>query len=162
LGESVSIPWILYNDNISFFSPRTPRLRVSYHSSSSKSCLNRERLPKDKIIVYWFNHANDEDAPGQRLLAKVGTFNKDRTKINWGGKETLVELAGSPAPVRRRCRTFDPDLIAEAGIQAWPRVINGRFYVTGFLNVCQGVGRRDANTDQGAAAGTRWLTVAGA
>ncbi len=95
-------------------------------------------LVQDKFIVYWTNHARDENGPGQRLLAKVGTFNTDRTAIDWGGEETLVELAGPPVPVRRRSPTFQPDVIAEAYVRGDVRIINGRIYVSGFLEACHG------------------------
>jgi hypothetical protein len=95
-------------------------------------------MVRDKFIVYWTNHARDENGPGQRLLAKVGTFNAQRSEIDWGGDETLVELAGAPVPVRRRSATFDPDVIAEAYATGQVRIINGRIFVFGFLQACHG------------------------
>ena len=93
----------------------------------------------DKLIVYWYNHDQDEDAPGQRLMAKVGTFNADQTDIAWGGNETLVELAGPPGPVRRRLSTsFDPNIIYESATHGDLRIINGRFYVFGRLAAAHG------------------------
>ena len=70
-------------------------------------------LVEDKFIVYWTQHSRDENGPGQRLLAKVGTFNADRTDIDWGGDETLFEIALAPVPVRRKRWEHDPDLIYE-------------------------------------------------
>jgi len=95
-------------------------------------------MVQDKFIVFWTNHARDENGPGQRLLAKVGTFNAERSAIDWGGPETLVELAGPPVPVRRRSATFDPAVIAEAYAHGDLRIINGRIYVSGFLEACHG------------------------
>lgn len=95
-------------------------------------------IVQDKFIVFWTNHARDENGPGQRLLGKVGTFNAERTEIDWGGDETMVELAGPPVPVRRRSPTFDPDVIAEAYVHGQVRIINGRIYVSGFLEACHG------------------------
>lgn len=95
-------------------------------------------MVRDKFIVYWTNHARDENGPGQRLLAKVGTFNAERTAIDWGGDDTLVELASPPVPVRRRSPTFQPDVIAEAYVHGQVRIINGRIYVFGSLDACHG------------------------
>ncbi len=95
-------------------------------------------MVQNKFIVFWTNHARDENGPGQRLLAKVGTFNADRTAIDWGGDETLVELAEPPVPVRRRSPSFQPDVIAEAFVQGNVRIINGRIYVFGLLQACHG------------------------
>lgn len=95
-------------------------------------------LTHDKFIVYWTNHACDENGPGQRILAKAGTFNADRTAVDWGGDETLVELAGAPVPVRRRNPVFPPDVIAEAYAFGQVRVIDGRLYLFGRLEACHG------------------------
>ena len=90
-------------------------------------------LYKNKIIVFWLSHARDEDAPAQRVLAKVGTFNADWSDIDWGGDETLVELAGPPVPVRRHHKKYDPNVITEAAAHGGIKVINGRIYVAGRL-----------------------------
>jgi hypothetical protein len=63
----------------------------------------RAIIYKDKVIVYWTNHARDENGPGQRILARWGTFNHDRSRVDWGTPETnLVEIAPPPVDVRRR------------------------------------------------------------
>jgi hypothetical protein len=95
-------------------------------------------LYQDKVIVYWYNHDQDEDAPGQRILAKVGTFNADRTDINWGGNETLVELAGPSGLVRRKSLTSDPNVITEAATNGDLQIINGRIYVMARLGAADG------------------------
>ncbi len=95
-------------------------------------------LHEDKFIVYWTNHSRDENGPGQRLLGKVGTFNPDRTDIDWGGEETLVELAPPPMPVRRRQWTHDPDVIYEGYASCLLRLINGKLYVRGSVWACHG------------------------
>ncbi|MBM4085216.1 MAG: hypothetical protein FJ272_10540, partial [Planctomycetes bacterium] len=91
-----------------------------------------------KLIVFWTNHSRDENGPGQRVLAKVGTFNADRTEIVWGDDETLVELAPAPVPVRRRLYDSDPEVIREVKASAALRRINGRLYVVGSLNAWHG------------------------
>ena len=95
-------------------------------------------LHRDKFIVYWTNHSRDENGPGQRLLAKVGTFNKDRTDIDWGGDETLVELAPAPMPVRRRRWTHDADEMYEGYASCMPQLIKDKLYVRGSLLACHG------------------------
>ena len=59
-------------------------------------------LFKDSFIAYWTQHSRDENGPGQRLLARVGTIRDGGRSIDWGGDETLVEIAPAPVPVRRR------------------------------------------------------------
>jgi hypothetical protein len=95
-------------------------------------------LYKDKFIVTWTNHSRDENGPGQRVLAKVGTFNPKRTDIDWGNDETLVELAPPPVPVRRRPWTNDPNLIYEVYTLGSLNVINNRLYFKGFLIASHG------------------------
>lgn len=93
---------------------------------------------QDKCIVYWTNHSRDENGPGQRLLAKVGTFTPDRADIVWGGDETLVELSPAPMPVRRRGWTHDPESMCEGYAASTLELINGRLYVRGSLVACHG------------------------
>ncbi|MCC6354997.1 MAG: hypothetical protein IT577_13995 [Verrucomicrobiae bacterium] len=92
----------------------------------------------DKCIVYWTNHSRDENGPGQRLLAKVGTFAPDQSDITWGGDETLVELSPAPMPVRRRGWSHDADVMREGYAAAMLQLINGRLYVRGSLVACHG------------------------
>ncbi len=96
-------------------------------------------LFEDKFIVHWTQHSADENGPGQRVLAKVGTFNADRNDIEWGGDETLVELAPAPVPVRRKKKEHDPDLIYET-FAGYPelQIIDDKLYLTGRLSSCHG------------------------
>ncbi len=93
---------------------------------------------KDKFIVYWTNHSRDENGPGQRLLARVGTFNADRTDLDWDGDETLVELAPAPMLVRRRRWRFDPHVIYGGYASCMLQLIRGRLYVRGNVWACHG------------------------
>ncbi len=95
-------------------------------------------LFENKFIVYWTQHSRDENGPGQRMLAKVGTFNADRTDIAWGGDETLFEIAPAPVPVRRKHFEHDPNLIYETYAQGSLKLINGRLYMIGKLSACHG------------------------
>ena len=95
-------------------------------------------LYKDKLIVYWTNHSKDENGPGQRVLAKVGTFNEDRAAIDWGGDETAVEIAPPPVPVRRRKRAHDPNVINEHFVQGTLFEANGRLYFSGLMKAVHG------------------------
>ena len=93
---------------------------------------------QDKLIVYWTNHSHDENGPGQRVLAKVGTFSPDRSAVEWGGDETLVELAPAPMPVRRRLWHHDPDVMYEGYASAMLQLINDKLYVRGSMVACHG------------------------
>jgi hypothetical protein len=95
-------------------------------------------LFEDKLIVFWTNHSFDENGPGQRILAKVGTFNADRSEIDWGGIETLAEVAPPPVPVRRRSRQHDPEVINEHFFYGHPVVVNGRLYFRGGMTAVHG------------------------
>lgn len=95
-------------------------------------------LFENQFIVYWTQHSRDENGPGQRILAKVGTFNDERTDIVWGGDETLYEIASAPVPVRRKHWDHDPDLIYETYAHGTLKLVNGRLYVKGMLSACHG------------------------
>ncbi len=95
-------------------------------------------LLDDAFIVFWTQHSRDENGPGQRLLAKVGTFNADRSDVDWGGDETLFEIAPAPVPVRRKRPEHDPELIYETYAGGGLKVINGRIYLIGQLVACHG------------------------
>lgn len=90
-------------------------------------------LFEDKFIVFWTNHSRDENGPGERVLGKAGTFKPGRTEVDWGGDETLLELAPAPVALRRRKDACDPDVITETHASAALQVINGRLYVMGSL-----------------------------
>lgn len=92
----------------------------------------------DKFIVYWNNHTNDENGPGQRVLAKVGTFGKNKETIDWGGNETLVELVPPPVAPRRRQVTHSPTVINENSGKGRMLLINGRIYSQGFVSARHG------------------------
>lgn len=95
-------------------------------------------LFRDECIVYWTNHSRDENGPGQRLMAKVGTFTPDQTDITWGDDETLVELSPAPMPVRRRGWAHDPEVMCEGYAASMLQLVNGRLYVRGSLMACHG------------------------
>jgi len=85
----------------------------------------------DKFVVYWTNHAKDENGPGQRLLARVGKFNSDRTDIDFGDASSIVQIAPPAALVNRRLYTHDPALISELFVSGGFSVINGSIYLVG-------------------------------
>lgn len=95
-------------------------------------------LIENKFIVYWTNHGRDENGPGQRVLARIGTFDNDRSHIAWDGDGALVELAPQPVPLRRRPERHDPCVICEVRGGAALRLINGRLYVIGKLVAVHG------------------------
>jgi hypothetical protein len=92
---------------------------------------------KDKIIVYWTNHARDENGPGQRLLARWGTISADRNSIDWGAPVTnIVELVPPPAPVLRR----EPleEVKDRRYVEGHLHVVDGRLRVTGPIAIYHG------------------------
>ena len=93
---------------------------------------------QDKLIAYWTNHAKDENGPGERMLAKIGTFNTDMTEITWGGNETIVEIAPQPVLVNRRTYEHDPALISEIFVKGMLEVIDGKIYSIGDILAIHG------------------------
>jgi len=93
---------------------------------------------RDKLIVYWTNHSRDENGPGQRILAKVGTFTPDREDVAWGADETLVDLSPPPMPVRRRGWKHDPEIMYEGYAASMLQLIGDELYVRGSLMACHG------------------------
>ncbi|HEY1084704.1 MAG TPA: hypothetical protein VGE29_20730 [Prosthecobacter sp.] len=92
----------------------------------------------NRVIVYWTNHLQDENGPGQRLLAKVGTFTADGSSIRWDGDETLFELAGpAMAPARRLTNNNHPT-INGAFLDGELTLVNGKMYLRGRLQACDG------------------------
>jgi hypothetical protein len=67
----------------------------------------------DKIILYWVNAGLNEGDRGTRVVGRVGTFNPERTAIDWGGAETFFELLPPMAPVGRRPTRHDAKVINE-------------------------------------------------
>ena len=96
-------------------------------------------LFEDKILVHWGHHSRDEESCGSRSLAKVGTFvDAERTAIDWGGAETVVELVPQAVPVKLRQWHYNPDIIDGVGASGVPRLINGRLYVVSGLDITHG------------------------
>ncbi|MDR2673786.1 MAG: hypothetical protein LBC18_02705 [Opitutaceae bacterium] len=91
----------------------------------------------DKIIVYWTNHARDENGPGQRLLARWGTISAGRNDIDWGSPEaSLVEIVPPPSPVLRR----EPleEVKDRRYVEGHLQVVDGRLRVTGPISIYHG------------------------
>ena len=94
---------------------------------------------EDKIIVYWANHSIDENGPGQRILARVGSISPDQSSISWGNPaETIVELAPQAALLTRRPRNCDSSLISEFTPKGGLNLINGKLYVIGKIIATHG------------------------
>ncbi len=94
---------------------------------------------KDRLIVVWTNHMQDENGPGQRLLAKVGKIAANESDVDWGGNETISELCPPAHPVRRRRSVDDTPVIdgifAGGGLDV---LEDGRMFVNIRLKVCDG------------------------
>jgi hypothetical protein len=93
----------------------------------------------NRLIVVWTNHMQDENGPGQRLLAKAGRIAPDESDIEWGGDESLSELCPPAHPVRRRRSVDDAPVIdgifGGGGLDV---LEDGRMFVTIRLKVCDG------------------------
>ncbi len=83
------------------------------------------------FVVYWTNHAKDENGTGQRLLARVGKINADKTDIEFGGTSAIVQAAPPAVLVDRRLYTHNPNLISELFVGGGFSVINGSIYLIG-------------------------------
>jgi hypothetical protein len=120
-------------------------------------------LFQDKFIVLWTHHISDENGPGQRILAKVGTFNKDRSDIDWGGDETLVEIAPAPVPVRRRYRDNPSATVCETRVHGNLAVINGKLYSSSRMEATHGwtddLAYRSAGGSQPVCPATNWSDI---
>lgn len=92
----------------------------------------------DNVIVYWTNHVQDENGPGQRLLAKVGTLVDGGNNIAWGGDETLMELAPPAMPARRRQADSDSGVVDSAFLDGELTQLDGKLYLRGRLQACDG------------------------
>jgi len=92
----------------------------------------------DRVIVYWTNHVQDENGPGQRLLARVGIFRDNGGSIDWGKPEEIVELAPPAMPAGRRPVSDDSDLITGAFMDGTLQLIDGRLFLRGRLLLCDG------------------------
>jgi len=94
---------------------------------------------KNWLVVVWTNHMQDENGPGQRLLAKVGRIAADQSDVDWGGDDTISELCPPAHPVRRRRSVDDTTVIdgvfAGGGLDV---LEDGRMFVNIRLMVCDG------------------------
>jgi len=103
----------------------------------------------DRLIAIWHNHALDENGPGSRVLARVGKVLNDRGDVDWGGDETLVELAPAAVPVRRRLPQSDADAVRDAQAVGGFTVVDGRLIFRGSLQALHGVSTRMRNIPKG-------------
>jgi hypothetical protein len=92
----------------------------------------------NKFMVYWTNHARDENGPGERLLARLGTFDSDMNNIDWNGTNSFFEIAPAPVLVDRRLYNHNPSQISELFISGGLKLINGRIYCIGDILAIHG------------------------
>lgn len=92
----------------------------------------------DKVVVYWTNHSNDENGPGQRILARWGVLNETRDAIDWGDPaKRTIELVPAPVTVRRRL-PLDPAPAERRSVVAKVDVVDGRLRVSGRILMWHG------------------------
>lgn len=97
---------------------------------------------KDRLLAIWHNHERDENGPGSRTIARVGKVINDRGDIDWGGKDSFVELAPQAVPVRRRRLVSDSDAVRDAQAAGNFTEIDGRLIFRGYLQALHGVTTR--------------------
>lgn len=95
-------------------------------------------LYKNYFIVTWTNHLQDENGPGQRILAKLGVVSDDKSDVIWGGDETVFEVCPPPHPAKRRREVDDNDIIDSIYVNGGFSVINGRLFMEASLGFCDG------------------------
>lgn len=101
---------------------------------------------EEKIVVYWGNHAWDENAPGGRVLARAGAFENDGAAINWA--ENVVELVPQPVALRRRTFVNSSTNICETyGRAKLYRVGDERIYLRGYVGARHGWCNVDGNAE---------------
>jgi len=145
-GEGLGLPPLEGVEHTLLYAPLPSQCELDYGGGGRYESLRHGTyshhqkivLVEDAFIVYWTQHSRDENGPGQRLLAKVGVFNADRSDIDWGGDETLFEVAPAPVPVRRKRSEQDANLIYETYAHGGLKLINHRLYVIGKLAACHG------------------------
>lgn len=123
------------------FAPKTPQEGDTGYASLRHGLYNHHQqflVNGNRVIVYWTNHLQDENGPGQRLLAKVGTLAEDGRGIEWGGDETLFELAGPAMDPKRRLTHNDHAMIDGAFLDGELTLVNGKMYLRGRLQTCDG------------------------
>ena len=94
---------------------------------------------RNRLIATWRNHALDEGGPGVRILGRAGKILNDQGEVDWGGPETLLEVAPAPVPVRRRKYPSDGDKVRGAAARGDFFIIGGRCFFCGYLVAKHGV-----------------------
>lgn len=99
----------------------------------------RHAVFQDRFIAIWDNHAQDENGPGSRVLARAGKVLNDEGEIDWGTEDDILEIAPPPVPVRRRKLHSDEDAIRDAQATAQFYTIDGRMFLCGRIQALHGV-----------------------
>lgn len=123
------------------YAPQAPEAGQNGYKSLRHGLYNHHQqflVNGNRVIVYWTNHLQDENGPGQRLLAKVGTLAEDGSGIRWGGDETLFELAGPAMAPARRLTNNNYPTINGAFLDGELTLVNGKMYLRGRLQACDG------------------------
>ncbi len=110
---------------------------------------------EDRLIALWQNHAPDENGPGARQMAKIGKILNARGDVDWGGDETLVEIAPAPVPVRRRKIPSDRDAVRGAKANGGFREVDGRLLLCGSITLMHGM----SSAPVGYTGGSKLLTA---
>lgn len=97
---------------------------------------------KDRLLGVWHNHAQDENGPGSRVLAKVGKVVNGDGDVDWGGDETLMEIAPAAVPVRRRHLKSDEDAVRDAQTSGEFRMVGDRLVFFGSMSALHGMTTR--------------------
>jgi hypothetical protein len=123
------------------YAPKASEARQGEYESLRHGLYNHHQqflVNGNRVIVYWTNHIQDENGPGQRLLAKVGTIAADSSGIHWGEDETLFELAVPAMKPKRRLTNNNNSTIDGAFLDGELTLVNGKMYLRGRLQTCDG------------------------
>ncbi len=127
--------------NVVLFDPEpTDACDTGVYESSECGMFNHDAYmifadDQENIVIYWNNHAVDENAPGGRVLAIGGVFEDGGASINWGEP---CELVPPPVDVARRPETHDAEVITEHCGKGLLYRINEKLYLWGTVSARAG------------------------
>ncbi len=90
----------------------------------------------DWMIVYWTNHAVDENAPGQRVLALLGRYDAQRQQYIWD--RTPTEIAPPISALHRRYEQAMPPDVDPRIPQGGLNIVGDQLLSRGVVGLCWG------------------------
>src|SRR5690606_28105555 len=90
----------------------------------------------DHLIAVWVNHLTDENAAGQRQLARLARWDDTAGALTWA--DDIVEIAPPPVPMMGRGESSNPDTIDAPYVRCRFDVIGGELFLFGELSAYDG------------------------